>query len=113
MTTQMWPSSWLKGFLELAVLAVIAEGETYGYEITGRLEETGFGIIRGGTLYPILRRLEDSGLVTTQWRTGDSGPGRKYYRITPDGSSELSERAHTWRLFSTHLTTLLKEPHHG
>lgn len=113
MTTQTWPASWLRGFLELAVLAVIAEGETYGYEITRRLEKTGFGTVKGGTLYPILRRLEDSSLVTTQWRAGDSGPGRKYYLITPDGTAELSASAHTWRLFSTHLNDLLKEFTHG
>ncbi|MDO5677256.1 MAG: PadR family transcriptional regulator [Propionibacteriaceae bacterium] len=109
MTETTWPTSWLKGFLELAVLAIIAEGETYGYEITSQLEANGFGAIKGGTLYPILGRLEEANLVDTQWRAGDSGPGRKYYLLTPDGGAELRSRAETWRAFSTNLTALLKD----
>ncbi|GAA4890811.1 PadR family transcriptional regulator [Tessaracoccus lubricantis] len=105
----IWPSSWLKGFLEVAVLAIIAEGETYGYEITSRLADAGFGTVKGGTLYPVLGRLEEAGLVDTHWRAGDSGPGRKYYRLTADGGAALRERAATWRAFSDNLTALLKE----
>ena len=104
-----WPSSWLKGFLELAVLAVIADGETYGYEITASLAQAGFGEVKGGTLYPILGRLEEASFVATEWRAGDSGPGRKYYRLTPCGASELAERTTTWRAFSDNLSSLLKE----
>ncbi len=113
MTDDDYPASWLKGFLELAVLAVIAKGETYGYEITGRLAESGFGEVKGGTLYPILGRLDDSGLVATDWRAGDSGPGRKYYRITADGRSQLDARAATWRRFADSLNALLKETSHA
>ncbi len=109
MTAATWPTSWLKGFLEVAVLAIIAEGETYGYEITSQLAANGFGAVKGGTLYPILGRLEEAGLVQTEWRAGDSGPGRKYYRLTPDGGAGLHERAATWRAFSDNLTALLKE----
>ena len=108
-TTPSWPSSWFKGFLEVAVLAVIADGETYGYEITSRLDAAGFSGVKGGTLYPILGRLEEAGHVDTEWRAGDSGPGRKYYRITPDGRASLRERATTWRGFADHLTSLLKD----
>lgn len=109
MTEDTWPASWLKGFLELAVLAVIAEGETYGYEIGQRLAEAGFHGVKGGTLYPILARLEEAGAVSTQWRVGDSGPGRKYYGITADGARRLGERTATWHRFAGHLNDLLKE----
>lgn len=109
MSNTALPASWLKGFLELAVLAVIAEGETYGYEITSRLGEAGFGSVKGGTLYPILGRLEESKLVRAQWRAGDSGPGRKYYTISAEGSKVLRERTITWHAFATNLSTLLKE----
>ena len=109
MSELAYPASWLKGFLELAVLAVIAESETYGYEITGRLAETGFGEVKGGTLYPILGRLDESDLVETHWRAGDSGPGRKYYRITDEGKHQLSARSATWQRFAGNLNTLLKE----
>jgi len=108
-----FPASWLKGFLELAVIAVIAEDETYGYEITGRLAEIGFGEIKGGTLYPILGRLNESGLVETDWRAGDSGPGRKYYRITAGGRAELGSRVATWQRFAGNLNALLKETSHA
>ena len=109
MSEHDYPASWLKGFLELAVLAVIAERETYGYEITGRLAETGFGEVKGGTLYPILGRLDESDLVETHWRAGDSGPGRKYYRITAEGERQLGARIATWQQFASNLNTLLKE----
>ena len=110
MDVATFPSSWLKGFLELGVLAVIGRGETYGYEITLSLAEAGFGTVKGGTLYPILGRLEDAGLVETQWRAGDSGPVRKYYRLTGAGHTELATRTATWHSFATNLTDLLKEP---
>ena len=110
MTTQTWPSSWLKGFLELAVLAVIADGETYGYEITGRLEETGLGTVKGGTLYPILTRLESEGLVTSAWRDGDGGPGRKFFTLTAAGGQALRERADQWRVFTERAAGLLASP---
>lgn len=109
MDVATFPSSWLKGFLELGVLAVISRGETYGYEITRSLGEAGFGTVKGGTLYPILGRLEDGALVETQWRAGDSGPGRKYYRLTETGAAELAARHATWNAFATNLTDLLKE----
>ncbi len=109
MDVAAFPSSWLKGFLELGVLAVISRKETYGYEITRSLAEAGFGAVKGGTLYPILGRLEDSGLVATQWRTGDSGPGRKYYTLTDAGRSELAMRSAAWHSFANNLTHLLKE----
>lgn len=110
MDVALFPSTWLKGFLELGVLGVIARGETYGYEIVGSLTEAGFGAVKGGTLYPILGRLEEAALVETQWRAGDSGPGRKYYRLTDAGRAELASRTATWHSFSTTLTELLKEP---
>jgi PadR family transcriptional regulator PadR len=109
MSDSEWPASWLKGFLELAVLAVIAEGETYGYEISRRLAAAGFGDVKGGTLYPILGRLDDSGMVTTDWRMGETGPGRKYYRISVQGRNELTARTRTWRRFAHSLDDLLKE----
>lgn len=109
MTQQTWPTPWVKGFLELAVLAVIGRAETYGYELSRELTDAGFGEVKGGTLYPILGRLEEAGLVTTTWRTGEHGPGRKYYAITEKGTAELSLRALNWDRFSAAVTDLVKE----
>jgi PadR family transcriptional regulator PadR len=96
---QPWPSEWLRGVLEVCVLRVLADGETYGYAIASRLADSGLGVVKGGTLYPLLNRLESAGLVTAQWRAGDGGPGRKYYLLTDDGHQQLQGTATEWSAF--------------
>ena len=96
---QPWPSEWLRGVLEVCVLRVLADGETYGYAIASRLADSGLGVVKGGTLYPLLNRLESAGLVTAQWRAGDGGPGRKYYLLTDDGHQQLQSTAAEWSAF--------------
>jgi PadR family transcriptional regulator, regulatory protein PadR len=96
---QPWPSEWLRGMLEVCVLRVLADGETYGYAIASRLADSGLGVVKGGTLYPLLNRLESAGLVTAQWRAGDGGPGRKYYLLTADGHQQLQDTAAQWSAF--------------
>jgi PadR family transcriptional regulator, regulatory protein PadR len=100
---QLWPSDWLRGVLEVCVLRVLADGETYGYAIASRLADGGLGVVKGGTLYPLLNRLESAGLVTVEWRAGDGGPGRKYYLLAEEGHRELRSTAAHWSLF-TELT---------
>jgi PadR family transcriptional regulator PadR len=102
-----WPGEWLRGPLEMMTLAVVAEGETYGYLIAARLEEAGIGTVKGGTLYPILARLEQAGALTSEWRQGDGGPGRKYYSATPAGRARLDEQRRRWLLFTECTTALL------
>lgn len=104
-TTQ--PSEWLRGMLELCVLRVMADGPTYGYAIAAELAEAGFGDIKGGTLYPLLARLEKTGLVTVEWRTGGGGPGRKYFTLTSAGRTELERGLAQWQVFSTRVTNHL------
>jgi len=104
MSDQPWPSEWLRGVLEVCVLRVLADGETYGYAIASRLSDGGLGVVKGGTLYPLLSRLESAELVTVQWRAGDGGPGRKYYLLTDEGHQELQSTARQWSVF-TDLTT--------
>ena len=81
--------------VSLCVLGVVAEGPTHGYAIAQRLQQAGLGAIRGGTLYPVLTRLETDGLLTSTWREGDGGPGRKVVSLTPTGRAELARRATT------------------
>lgn len=95
-----WPGEWLRGVLDVCVLAVLADGPTYGYAIAARLDELGLGQVKGGTLYPLLARLEQGGHVTTQWRPGDGGPGRKYFALTASGHAELAERGRAWHEFA-------------
>lgn len=96
-----WPADWLRGVLAVTVLAIIAEGETYGYLVAQRLDDAGLGRIKGGTLYPLLGRHEANGLVSSTWREGDGGPGRKFFRITDAGARELERLRRDWGAFTT------------
>lgn len=98
----------LRGVLPLCTLAVVAaEGPTYGYAITQSLASGGLGGVKGGTLYPLLQRLEDDGLVTTSWREGDRGPSRKYYAVTDGGRAALRAAANRWEALTASAITLL------
>ena len=94
-----WPSEWLRGVLGACVLRILSDGPTYGYEIATRLAAAGLGTVKGGTLYPLLGRCEQAGWVAVEWRVGESGPGRKYYTLTPSGRTELRGRASRWHEF--------------
>ncbi len=107
MTETPWPSEWLRGALGVCVLQVLSEGPTYGYAISTRLDVAGLGAVKGGTLYPLLTRLESAGLVTVQWRPGEAGPGRKYYALSPAGHAELRRRADQWCRFADVTRQLL------
>ena len=115
MTQPDWPSDWMRGVLELAVLRVLADGPSYGYAIAGRLHEAGLGEPKGGTLYPLLARLEGADDVVTEWRAGDGGPGRKYFALTPAGRERFAVLAGQWRDFvevTSFITSHPKEQHH-
>lgn len=102
-------SSWLKGVLDLLVLAGLTEGESYGYALAARLDEAGFGRIKGGTLYPVLNRLEEAGLVSAEFRVADRGPGRRYYHLTEKGRATLAEQGALWLEFDESVRAMLKK----
>lgn len=79
----------LKGVLEGCILGIIAQGETYGYEILSRLEEAGFEDLGEGTLYPIITRLDKNGFIACRKAKSPLGPIRKYYSITDEGANYL------------------------
>jgi PadR family transcriptional regulator PadR len=93
----------------MCALAVIARGETYGYAIASELAAAGLGVVKGGTLYPLLARFEQAGLVRVEWRAGESGPGRKYYALTDAGLLELDRRRVQWRAFAHTVTAITNE----
>ncbi|UKJ63731.1 PadR family transcriptional regulator [Cellulosimicrobium cellulans] len=98
----------LRGVLPLCVLAVVAtHGPTYGYAITRSLAEAGLGTVKGGTLYPLLQRLEDDGLVTTSWHQGDRGPSRRYYAVTDQGRVALADATSRWDAVTSAATALV------
>jgi PadR family transcriptional regulator, regulatory protein PadR len=80
------------------VLAILAEGESYGYSILKRVRELSGGDLEwtDGMLYPLLHRLLRLGYVTTEWRTPPEGRRRRYYAITDDGRAALAEQQRQW-----------------
>ncbi|MFY1668969.1 PadR family transcriptional regulator [Plantactinospora sp. WMMB334] len=107
MVDDRWPGDWLRGVLELCVLGALADGPTYGYAIAQRLERAGLGVVRGGTLYPLLARLQAETLVEAHWQAGEGGPGRKYFTLTTAGRTELAARAALWARFVDRTWRLL------
>lgn len=105
-----WPGEWLRGVLGICVLGILQSGPTYGYAIAAALAEGGLGAIKGGTLYPLLGRFEEAGLVTVEWRAGAGGPGRKYFSLTPAGTAELTRQAAHWQAF-TEVTRSFVDSH--
>ena len=81
------------------VLSILSEGESYGYAIIKRVEELSGGELQwtDGMLYPVLHRLERSGLIESRWEKADSGRRRKYYRVTRAGREQLAEERRQWR----------------
>ncbi len=108
-TPDAWPGDWLRGVLGLCALHALAEGPTYGYALVVRLAAGGLGTIKGGTLYPLLSRLEQTGLVDVEWRAGEGGPGRKYYALTDAGRSALAAGAHDWARFAEATTRFMHD----
>lgn len=106
-TQQEWPAEWMRGLLEPCVLGIISRGPTYGYAISAALDEAGAGAVKGGTLYPLLSRLEAAGLVEIEWRAGEGGPGRKYYTLSPAGKAELTRQARGWAEFTVAIGGLV------
>lgn len=98
----------LKGVLELAVLAVIARGENYGYEILSTLEGAGFDGVGDASVYGTLRRLEQAGHLESRLAASDSGPARKYYAITPSGAEQLRAGTDAWSRINTAFRELVE-----
>ena len=99
-----------KGALELVLLCLIARGETYGYEILTALDRQGgriFGGAREGSVYPVLYRLEETGLISSRIRA-EGGRSRKYYAITPAGREALARQAEEWRTYAEGVRGVLE-----
>jgi PadR family transcriptional regulator PadR len=94
-----------KGALELCVLALLSRHDSYAYEIASRLAEAiGMG---EGTIYPLMRRMQNEGLVSTYLMESDSGPPRKYYKITRSGRAALDQQRTEWANFESAVRKIL------
>jgi DNA-binding PadR family transcriptional regulator len=103
----------LKGVLEGCVLEIISRGETYGYEITKRLNELGFAEVVDGTTYTILLRLEKNQLVVVEKRPSEMGPPRKFYKLTESGQVSLEQFWKKWDFVSSKLNAIRKDGNHA
>lgn len=84
-----WPATWIRALLPSAVLACLELTALHGYGIAQALHARGFGTPKGGSLYPVLGRLEDTGAITAEWVPGPSGPARRQYTLTTAGRTRL------------------------
>ncbi len=95
-----------KGILEYCILHIIARGEVYASDMLGELTAAKMIVVEG-TLYPLLTRLKNAGLVEYKWVESKSGPPRKYYKLTEIGTNFLSGLTDTWDelIHSTEMIT--------
>ena len=93
-----------KGVLEFCILSIIAEAEAYPSDIIQRLKEYQLIVVEG-TMYPLLSRLKNAGLLGYNWKESTSGPPRKYYHLTDDGKTFLDGLKATWN----HLVNVVNQ----
>ncbi|WP_210364264.1 PadR family transcriptional regulator [Bacillus sp. REN3] len=103
-TTQM-----LKGILDGCLLAIIKDGEIYGYELAARLESYGFHSFSEGTIYPLLLRMQKEGFISATLRKSTAGPKRKYYSLTEKGEHELKLFIERWEQLSFTVNNVLNK----
>jgi PadR family transcriptional regulator PadR len=100
----------LKGVLSLLLLHLLAEQESYGYDLVKRLHEVGLTDVLEGTVYPALSRLEREQRVTSRLIPSSSGPARKYYRPTKDGYAALADGTRRWQVLTDAVSRQLTRP---
>jgi PadR family transcriptional regulator PadR len=97
-----------KGILEFCILLIISEGKRYASSILKELKEADLIVVEG-TVYPLLTRLKNSGLLAYDWEESKSGPPRKYYTLTAEGKFVLNQLSKTWEALEGSLASLLKK----
>jgi PadR family transcriptional regulator PadR len=99
-----------RGTLEMLLLKLLADEPTWGYELVRRLDTHSGGTfrIKEGTLYPVLYRLEDEGLIEPEWRQPERGVARKYYRLKKTGQQRLKELIEAWSGFKAAVDAVVE-----
>jgi PadR family transcriptional regulator, regulatory protein PadR len=100
----------LKGVLTLVLLRLLAERESYGYELVVRIHRAGLTEVAEGTVYPALARLERERRVSSRLVPSSSGPARKYYRLTPTGHQALTAATTAWQRLAGIVAPLVAPP---
>lgn len=94
-----------KGMLEYCVMLLLHQEASYASDIIGRLKEADLIVVEG-TLYPLLTRLKNDGLLSYEWRESTQGPPRKYYELTANGESFLTELDAVWNELAATVSVL-------
>ena len=92
-----------KGVLEYCILSILRDKDAYVAEILGTLKNAKLLVVEG-TIYPLLTRLKNEGLLSYRWEESTGGPPRKYYGLTDTGKEFLKELTHTWNDLQTAVT---------
>lgn len=94
-----------KGLLEFLILKIISADKVYVADMMKKLEDTDFAT-QEGTLYPLLSKMRREELVDYEWQESESGPPRKYYKLTAKGKSQLAEFADYWKYLNTTINQM-------
>jgi PadR family transcriptional regulator, regulatory protein PadR len=97
-----------KGILEFCILSIIKRGEAYPSDIVEEMRAANLQILEG-TLYPLLTRLKNSGMLSYRWVESNSGPPRKYFCLTAEGEAFYTELEKTWKELSDPESTVSKQ----
>lgn len=99
----------LDGNMDTLLLAVLTGGPSYGYQLVQDLNAAAPGLLKTGegTIYPVLHRLEERELIQSEWRAGETGRQRRYYRLTQKGKRALSENRQQWAALTKVMNTVL------
>jgi len=100
-----------KGILEFCIMHIISRGEVYASDMLDELTSAKIMVVEG-TLYPLLTRLKNSGLLDYKWVESQSGPPRKYYVLTDTGKKFLEEMQQTWNELSDSVHTIVQKTQH-
>ncbi|MBX7105625.1 MAG: PadR family transcriptional regulator [Gemmataceae bacterium] len=103
-----WTTQLRKGIVELAVLAVVRRGETYGYRVVEELRQLAGLDLSESTVYPLLARLAKENLLAVKTVPSQIGPPRRYYRLTPAGRDRLHEMTSLWATTTDTMNQLLQ-----
>ena len=97
-----------KGILEFCILLIISQGKVYCSDILAELKQADLLVVEG-TVYPMLTRLKNSGLLSYDWEESPSGPPRKYYSLTIKGKETLKQLTKTWSALNKSINSLVKK----
>lgn len=95
-----------KGVIELCTLAIISQKDAYASDIIDKLKNSDLIVVEG-TLYPLLTRLKNEGLLSYRWEESTSGPPRKYYQLTPEGAVMLDQLKASWEELTKAVNSII------